>query len=116
MVAPVPEVWGWEVDRWPPVVEEALESYEIESELDDFMRVMHCESRGDPLALNDRVYSNPLDQASGLMQHMPRWWEWRAEQAGYKGASPFNPIANIYVSAWLLALPNIGGWSHWECF
>lgn len=111
-----PEVWGWHTDRWTPIVEEALEDYGLESELDTFMRVMFCESRGDPLAHNTDVYSNPKDQASGLMQHMPRWWDYRASNAGFEGYSPFNPIANIYASVWLLALPDIGGWKHWECY
>ena len=52
VVQPVPEVWGWEVDRWQPLVEEALEDYGLESEVDAFMRVLHCESRGDPYAVN----------------------------------------------------------------
>ena len=75
-----------------------------------FMRVMHCESRGDQYALNSS------SGASGLMQHMPQWWDWRAEQAGFVGYSPFDPVANIWVSFWLLTLPDIGGWQHWECY
>ena len=110
VVQPVPEVWGWEVDRWQPIEEEALESYGLESEVDAFMRVLYCESRGDPNAVN------ASSGAAGLMQHMPQWWDWRAEQIGYKGASVFDPIANIYASAWLLALPDIGGWKHWTCY
>ena len=110
VVQPVPEVWGWEVDRWQPIVEEALEDYGLESEVDAFMRVLHCESRGDPYAVN------AASGAAGLMQHMPQWWDWRAEEIGYKGASAFNPVANIYASVWLLALPDIGGWKHWECY
>ena len=105
----IPETWGPAVDRWQPVVEIALESYGLEDQTNRFMRVMHCESRGDENAVN--TSSN----ASGLMQHMPQWWDWRAEQAGFPGYSIFNPVANIFASAWLLALPDIGGWQHWEC-
>lgn len=115
VMEPVPEVWGWEVDRWTPIVEIALESYGAEAELDTFMRVMHCESRGDPNAHNTFVYDNPKDQASGLMQHMPRWWDDRVASAGMAGYSPFNPVANIFASAWLLTTRG-GGWSHWECY
>lgn len=103
-------VWGDSVDRWYPVVLEAAESYGVVDEVPTFMRVMHCESRGDQYALNSS------SGASGLMQHMPQWWDWRAEQAGFVGYSPFDPVANIWVSFWLLTLPDIGGWQHWECY
>ena len=106
--APVNQ-WGWHVDRWQPLVEEALEHYGLESELDTFMKVMHCESRGRQNAVNE------TSGASGLMQHMPRWWDDRAEQAGFAGYSPLNPVANIYTSVWLLQSRG-GGWTHWECY
>tara|TARA_R110000824_G_scaffold24063_5_gene85131 strand:+ start:8107 stop:8487 length:381 start_codon:yes stop_codon:yes gene_type:complete len=106
---PVQELWGPNTDRWEPLVEVALEAYGLEDQKSRFMRVLNCESRGDPNAVNKS------SDASGLMQHMPQWWDWRAEEAGFAGASVFNPVANIFASAWLLALPNIGGWQHWEC-
>mgnify|MGYP003111289201 CR=1 FL=1 len=105
----IPEVWGHQTDRWTPIVEEALEIYGLEDQTPRFMRILHCESRGDPNAVNSS------SGASGLFQHIPQWWDWRAEEAGFPGYSVFHPIANIYASAWLLALPNIGGWQHWEC-
>ena len=110
VVEPVPEVWGWHTDRWTPIVEEALEDYGLESELDTFMRVLWCESKGRPYAVN------PTSGTSGLMQHMPQYWDWRAEEAGFAGYSVFNPVANIFASVWLLALPDIVGWKHWECY
>ena len=112
---PVPEVWGWQTDRWTPIVAEALEEYGIPDQLHTFMKVLHCESRGDPYAHNTDVYSNPADQASGLMQHMPRYWDDRAAAIGMAGYSPFDPIANIYASAWLLTTRG-GGWQHWSCY
>ena len=108
--SPINEQWGWEVDRWYPIVVDAAQSYGAEDQVDVFMRVMHCESRGDPRAVNSS------SGASGLMQHMPEWWDWRAEEAGFSGYSPFDPVANIWVSFWLLTLPDIGGWKHWECY
>ena len=114
-VAPPVDEWGWQTDRWRPLVEEALEDYGISDQVDTFMRVLHCESRGDPDAFNNVVYDNPLDQASGLMQHMPRWWDERAAAAGFAGYSPFDPVANIYTSAWLLTSRG-GGWAHWTCY
>ena len=50
------------------------------------MRVMWCESRGDPDAVNAE------SGASGLMQHIPRYWDERARAAGFQGASPFDPM------------------------
>ena len=110
-----PEQYGYMTDRWYPIVEEALEAYGIPDEIDTFMRVLHCESRGDPNAHNTVVYENPKDQASGLMQHMPRWWDDRSNAAGFGGYSPFDPVANIFTSAWLLTSRG-GGWSHWTCY
>ena len=101
------------VERWRPLVQEALDDYNIGHETETFLRVMTCESLGRPDAHNTSVYINPKDQASGLMQHMPRYWDNRAEAIGWPEADIFDPIANIYASAWLLTR---GGWSHWTCY
>ena len=98
--------YGENVERWRSDVRGALAEYGLSDEEDRFMRVMWCESRGDPDAVNAE------SGASGLMQHIPRYWDERARAAGFQGASPFDPIANIYASVWLL---DMGGWSHWEC-
>ena len=98
--------YGENVERWRATVRGALAEYGLSDEEDRFMRVMWCESRGDPDAINEE------SGASGLMQHIPRYWDDRARSAGFQGASPFNPIANIYASVWLL---DVGGWGHWEC-
>ena len=102
--------WGWEVDRWEPVVSHIAEMYDATDEVDTFMRVMHCESRGDPDAYNES------SGASGLMQHLSRFWDYRAEQVTMSGYSPFDPIANIHASFWLLTKRGYGGWVHWECY
>ena len=98
--------YGENVERWRVHVRGALAEYGLSDEEDRFMGVMWCESRGDPNAVNAE------SGASGLMQHIPRYWDDRARLSGFQGASPFNPIANIYASVWLL---DVGGWSHWEC-
>ncbi len=103
------------VERWRPLVQEALEDYNIGHETETFLRVMTCESLGRPDAHNTSVYINPKDQASGLMQHMPRYWDNRAEAIGWPQADIFDPIANIYASAWLLTAHG-GGWGHWTCY
>ena len=99
---------------WEPLVAYVWDEWDRQ-DVDVAMRVLHCESKGDPNALNDRVYENPKDQASGLMQHMPRYWDDRAAAIGMAGYSPFDPIANIYASAWLLTTRG-GGWQHWSCY
>ena len=102
----IDSIYGENVERWRQSVRGALAQYGLEGEEDRFMRVLWCESRGDPDARNEE------SGASGLMQHLPRYWEERARLSGFQGASPFDPIANIYASVWLL---DTGGWQHWEC-
>lgn len=74
-----------------------------------FLRIMQCESGGDPDA------KNPNSSASGLMQHLTRFWDDRSTRAGYSGADVFDPEANIYTSAWLALTAAEGGWQHWVC-
>lgn len=72
------------------------------------IRVAWCESSFNPAAVN------PATGASGLFQHLPEHWAEWSEAAGQRGASIFDPEANVAVAAWMLyELP--GGWSHWDC-
>ena len=64
---------------------------------------------GDPDA------KNPNSSASGLMQHLTRYWPDRSTRAGYPDADVFDPNANIWVSAWLALAAPEGGWQHWVC-
>lgn len=98
------------VEVWRPEVTEAVTHFGGNSnDVDRFLRIMQCESGGDPLA------KNPNSSASGLMQHLTRFWQERAELAGVPGADVFDGNSNIWVSAWLaLAAPG-GGWQHWVC-
>lgn len=68
--------------------------------------VLVCESGGNPNAYNSS------SGASGLFQHLERFWPGRAAAAGWAGADVFDPTANTAVAAWLLAQ---GGRSHWVC-
>jgi hypothetical protein len=94
--------FSWEVERWRPVVD----TYFAEDRVDWALRIMECESRGDPNA------KNPNSSASGLFQHLARLWPDRAAAAGWADADVFDPFANIAVAAWLL---ENGGPSHWVC-
>ena len=87
----------WQVERWRPVVEMYFPSD---------LRIIECESHGDPEA------KNPNSSASGLFQHLARLWPQRAAEAGFADADVFDPFANIAVAAWLL---EHGGTSHWVC-
>lgn len=99
------------VERWRETVVAAIAAYGGPSdEVDLFLTIMHRESRGLPDA------TNPTSGAAGLMQHMPQYWDQRAINAGYSGESPYDPVANINVSAWLLYQAAGGGWGHWSTY
>ncbi len=101
---PAPKrVYSEDVERWRPLVS----SYFAPDDIAWAMRVMNCESRGDPLA------RNPRSSASGLFQHLLRYWAERAAKAGWAGSSVFDPTANVAVAAWLFY--DGGGPSHWTC-
>ncbi len=98
----VRDEFSWAVERWRPVVD----MYFPEDRIDWALRIMACESHGDPQA------DNPNSSASGLFQHLARLWPERATAAGWQDADVFDPFANIAVAAWLL---ENGGTSHWVC-
>ena len=98
------------VERWRPAVTEAVFAFGgDEADVHRFLRIMQCESSGRPNA------KNPNSTASGLMQHLTRFWPDRAARAGMPGADVFDPHANIWVSAWLALSAPEGGWQHWVC-
>lgn len=70
------------------------------------VRVMLCESGGNPNASNGGRYN-------GLFQHAAAYWPGRAAAAGFPGASPFNGRVNIIVSARMIRAD--GGYRQWEC-
>lgn len=104
-IAPQPSVVGSSVEQWRSLVETHFRAADVERAL----RIMRCESGGDPNIMHD--FSNPAS-ASGLMQHLGKYWPARSAAAGYAGASIFDPTANVAVAAWLRDQP--GGWSHWR--
>jgi hypothetical protein len=56
---------------------------------------------------------NRRSGASGLFQHMPRYWADRSAKAGWPNAWIFDGEANIAVAAWLWG--QTGDWRHWSC-
>ncbi len=94
------------VEQWRPLVA----AYFRPGDVDRALRIMQCESGGDPNIMHD--FSNPAS-ASGLFQHLGKYWATRSAAAGYGGVSIFDPTANVAVAAWLRDQP--GGWQHWVC-
>ena len=90
------------IERWRPLVERYFEPGDV----DLAMRVMACESGGNPTA------ANPTSSARGLFQHLGSFWNKRAASAGWTGADIFDPEANVAVAAWLVY--HQGGWKHWN--
>lgn len=66
------------------------------------MRVMNCESQGDPTA------QNPTSSAGGLFQFIDSTWAFTP----YGHLPKYDPIANIQAAAWLFYED---GPSHWVC-
>ena len=88
------------VEEWRSLVS----SYFAPEHVDQALRIISCESGGDPNA------QNRSSGAAGLFQHIPRYWDGRVAAAGMAGASIFDPIANVAASAYLAYSD---GWSHW---
>ncbi len=92
------------VERWRGLVQ----AHFGEETTDAALRVIQCESKGNPDAYNSS------SGASGLFQHLQRYWAGRVEAAGWgSSVSPFDPPANIAVAAWLSDKGT--DWSHWVC-
>lgn len=100
--APKSRGMGGNVEQWRPLVQ----TYFSPDDVDWAMRVMGCESGGNPDA------KNPRSTASGLFQHLGSLWPGRSSAAGWAGSSIFDPTANVAVAAWLVYQG--GGKGHWN--
>jgi len=89
------------VDEWRSLVS----AYFATSDVELALRVISCESGGDPNA------QNPRSGAAGLFQHIPRYWDARAAAIGLPGASIFDPVANVSAAAWLVYTEGWGPWA-----
>ena len=89
------------VEKWRKLVEKHFKYENVTWGLN----IIKCESGGNPNAYNKS------SGASGLFQHLAKYWPPRAKAAGFPGASPFNAEANIAASAMLLHGTNTGAWS-----
>lgn len=107
---------GSQVDwDFPPVIEQwrpLAEAYFPSNRVDEALAILQCESLGDPDAYN------PYSGASGLFQFLPSTWASTSPKAGFSGASPFDPEANIGTAAWLASRYHElgqGYWAPWSC-
>ena len=93
---------SYTVQQWLPLIKQ----YFAPDDVPWAMRVLQCESGGNPQAANSR------SSARGLFQHLETYWPQRSALAGWEETSIFDAEANIAVAAWLLA---DGGPGHWVC-
>ena len=100
--APLPPA----VTRWEQLVADAFNATCAPWVTEDALRIIACESVGDPDAYNGST------GVSGLFQMHPIWHN-QLPALGYTGVSPFDPHANAALAAWLWR--ETGGWSHWAC-
>lgn len=68
-------------------------------------RILWCESRFTPWVTSRGGHM-------GIAQFAPRTWQWMSWQAGWGGASAYDPVAAVDVLAWALAHGLSG---HWSC-
>ena len=103
-----------DVTRWAPLVAEIMPGEEI----DHVLRIIHCESRGDPAAVN------PASRTVGLLQVHPGWLRgWGRPEArlmAHDGGTVdlADPATNLQAGRWIRHLEDVAGaapWSNWEC-
>ena len=89
-----------DVESWRPLVA----AYFPPDRVDQALKVIWCESRGDPSA------KNPNSTASGLFQVLRGWWsgEWSTAIPAF---DPFDPEANVAAAAKIAGGPRY--WSDW---
>jgi hypothetical protein len=84
-----------------------LSLYFAPEDLNQAVRVAWCESRFDPDSVNLRT------GGVGLFQHLPKYWDERAANAGFSGFEPTNAEASTAAAAW--AVYQGGGWDVFGC-
>lgn len=89
-----------DVELWRPFVEEHFEPGDVNRAL----RIISCESGGNPYA------KNRTSTASGLFQHLRAWWsgDWGVTEP----FDPFNPEDSIRAGA-ALAYGTSSSWRNW---
>lgn len=74
-----------------------------------FARLIDCESRFDPAAVNAR------SGATGPAQFLASTWEWVDSMgAPWTHLGRDDPRANVFTAAWLISRDDLGGVGHWS--
>ena len=94
------------VEQWRSLVQQFFPDNRVEEAL----RIIDCESNGDPNA------QNPYSGAGGLFQFLPSTWASTAPNAGYGDHSVFEAEANIATAAWLANRYQELGYSYWNAW
>lgn len=97
--------WG---AYWENVVYEAAWYWGADGDL--MVRVMYCESGGDPSAVSTRLNVNGTHDLGLFQINALTWQEW--EQASGLSGDPMNGYDNAQMAAWAFA--NGLEW-HWAC-
>lgn len=103
------QVWAAGVEGWRPLVA----AHFPPGQVDTAMRVLACESAGDPNA------KNPRSSAAGLWQFIRSTWDGVAQVLGlpsYDQGGPYDPEAATRAARWLALDSRWGGWQHWVCY
>lgn len=101
VAAPPLAVYAPGVEQWRTLVEATFPADRVEWA----MRVMACESGGNPLA------QHPGSRASGLFQFLPSTWERIIRpNLGFTAEQVWDPASNIAAATWLLATEGAGQW------
>lgn len=80
-------------------------AYDVPVSLETWARIAWCESNHQPEA------KNPRSSASGLFQNLARYWDGRAEAAGFPDGDIWNPRVHAFVSAHLAETGGVGHWN-----
>ena len=84
-----------------------VKAYFEPTDVNKAIRIAWCESRFDPNAKDLRT------GGIGLFNHLPKYWETRAENAGFPGTDPTDPEASTAAAAW--EVYHGAGWSIFSC-
>lgn len=84
-----------------------VKAYFEPTDVNKAVRIAWCESRFDPSAKDLRT------GGVGLFNHLPKYWEDRAANAGFPDADPTDPEASTAAAAW--EVYHGAGWSIFSC-